>query len=104
MTVFSAAIDAIYGDSNMAVDAVWRACSGGVDTPCRIILSRPDAMGGFGDAQIVSDTFRFDVRVSDWPAPQSGDMLTLGDETFVVQGEPRRDRMRLIWKCEAVPG
>lgn len=103
MTAFSTAVDAIFADQNLAADAAWRACSGGAETSCRIILARPDVMGGFGQAQIVSDTLRFDVRVSEWPTPQAGDALILGDETFVVHGEPRRDRRRLVWQCEAVP-
>lgn len=103
MTAFSAACDAIFADANMAADAAWQDCTGGAATPCRIIIARPDELtSGFG-SRISSETFRFDVRVSEWPAPKAQDTLTLGDETFVLQGEPRRDRMRLVWQCEAVP-
>ena len=87
----------------MAVDAEWRSCSGGAATPCRVILTRPDDLGRFGESQIVSEATRFDVRVSEWPAPQRNDVLILSGEELVVQGEPRRDRLRLVWSCEAVP-
>lgn len=103
MTAFSAATDAIFADPNMAVDAVWRDCSGGAGTPCRVILARPDEMGRFGDAQIVTDTMRLDVRVAEVPAPARGDTVEIAGERFEVQGEPRRDRLRLVWQCEAVP-
>lgn len=103
MTAFSAALDAIFADPNMAVDATWRDSLGGAGTPCRIVLTRPDVMGGYGDAQIVSDVLRFDVRVVDWQTPRPGDTITFSGETFVLQGEPRRDRMRLVWQCEGVP-
>lgn len=103
MTAFSAACDAIFADPNMAADAVWRAHSGGAATPCRVIMARPDTMGGFGEAQIVSDTLRFDVRVSQITAPCRGDLIEIGGEVFKLQGEPRRDRLRLVWQCEAVP-
>ncbi len=103
MTAASAACDAIFADANLAVDAVWRANSGGAGTPCRVIQARPDAMGGFGESQIVSDTLRFDVRVTQIAAPCAGDLIEIGGEVFKLQGEPRRDRLRLVWQCEAVP-
>jgi hypothetical protein len=103
MNAFSAAIDAIFADPNMAVDAVWRACHVAVGTPCRVIVARPDVPGSFGEAQIVSETLRIDVRVSQVASPRRGDVVTIGTEVFVVQGEPRRDRRRLVWQCEAVP-
>lgn len=103
MTAFSAACDAIFADPNLAADAVWRPHHSVVDIPCRVILARPDAQGSFGEAQIVSDTMRIDVRVGQVANPERGDTVTIGTETFVVQGEPRRDRRRLVWQCEAVP-
>lgn len=103
MTAFSAAIDAIFADPNLAADAVWRDYYSGVATTCRIILARPDVMGGFGEAQIVSATVRLDVRVSQISAPARGDTVTVGTDVYVLQGEPRCDRRRLVWQCEAVP-
>ena len=103
MTVFSAACDAIFADPNIAVDAVWYPCSGGAGLPCRIILARPDVLGGFGEAQIVSDTLRLDVRVSQISAPVAGDRVVIDGDRFNLQGDPRRDRRRLVWQCEAVP-
>ena len=43
-----------------------------------------------------------------WLDQKSGggryDAVLLKDgDTFKVQGEPRRDRRRLVWQCEAVP-
>lgn len=87
----------------MAADAIWYPRSGGAGLPCRIILARPDVLGGFGEAQIISDTMRLDVRVAQIASPCSGDLVVLDGDTFKVQGEPRRDRRRLVWQCEAVP-
>jgi hypothetical protein len=101
MNAFSAAVDAIFADPNMAADAVWRPCRGGAGTTCRVILARPDTQNGFGGAQIVSDTIRIDVRVSDIAAPDAGDSFTIGAEVFALQGAPRRDMERLVWQCEA---
>ena len=108
MTAFSAAIDAIFADPNMAADAVWRSCGAPhIAVPCRVILTRPDLQSSFGDARITSDTTMLDVRLSEVASPSAGDTVTLtgsgGTEVLVIQGEPLRDRERLAWKCEAVP-
>ncbi|WP_298195619.1 hypothetical protein [Novosphingobium sp.] len=104
MTAFSAAIDAIFADPNMAAEAVWRTQTAPQTAiPCRVILTRPDLQQTYGDARITSDTTMLDVRVSEVAAPQAGDRVTIGGEVLVIQGEPLRDRERLAWKCEAVP-
>jgi hypothetical protein len=104
MNAFSAAINAIFSDPNMAADAVYRACGAPhVAVPCRVILTRPDLQSTFGDARITSETTILDVRLSEVPAPQAGDTVTIGTEVLVIQGEPLRDRERLAWKLEAVP-
>ena len=63
----------------------------------------PIKSGPFGAARLWSETFRFDVRVSDLPAPRPEEQILFGDETFLIQGEPVRDRDRLIWTIEASP-
>ena len=35
--------------------------------------------------------------VADMPNPASGDLIRIGAEDFIVQGEPKADRERLIW-------
>ena len=41
--------------------------------------------------------------MSEVPNPRPGDRLMLGDETFVIQGEPVRDSERLIWTLDTRP-
>jgi hypothetical protein len=48
----------------------------------------------------MSDTARIDVRVADIPDPRPQEQILIDDETFLIQGEPRRDRERLIWTIE----
>lgn len=103
MTAHAVAIDAIFADPNMATDAVWYASSGGAGTPCRIILSRPDEIGTYGESRLVNPTTRFDVRVSEIAGPCQGDLIQIGEESFRLQGDPTRDRLRLVWRCAAEP-
>ena len=57
----------------------------------------------FGAGRFVSDTGVVDVRVSDLPDPRPGDLLVIGADSFILQGEPIRDRERLIWTLDLRP-
>jgi hypothetical protein len=57
----------------------------------------------FGEARLWSETTRFDLRVGEVASPRPGDRLVLDGETFVVQGEPVRDRERLVWTLDMRP-
>jgi hypothetical protein len=103
MTAFTAAIDAIFADPNMAADALYKAGGLGAGVSVRVILTRPDLQSTFGDARVTDDTTMLDVRVSEVANPVAGDTMTIGTEVLVIQGQPLRDRERLAWKCEAVP-
>lgn len=103
MTAFSAAIDAIFRDPNMAADAVFRACGSMTEVPCRVVQVMPDTVADYGAATIVSDSMRIDVRVSEIPAPTEGAQFTIDGEVFEVQGAPQRDRLRLAWRIDLVP-
>jgi hypothetical protein len=50
-------------------------------------------------ATLVGDD-ALDVRVAEVASPRPGDRIVLDSETFVIQGEPVRDRERLVWTLE----
>ncbi len=103
MTAFAAAIDALFADPNLGLDAVYRA--GGADpaVTVRVILRRPDRVGEFGETRIVTETLLIDVRVSEAAAPTEGDTFDVGGVLYVIQGAPIRDAARLVWTVEARP-
>jgi len=68
---FSAAMDAIFADQNMAVEAIWEGAGGG-PLPVRVIRKAPDELTTFGAARILSDITIVDVRVSEMPTPKPG--------------------------------
>ena len=45
----------------------------------------------------------FDLRVAEVANPRPGDRIVVDGEAFVVQGEPVRDRERLVWTLEVRP-
>ncbi len=96
MTAFASAIDLLFDDPNIAQTATYEPAYG-EPVPVRIIARRADSVTDFGEARLWSDSTMVDLRVSEVPEPQPGDQLTLGAETFVIQGEPVRDRERLVW-------
>jgi hypothetical protein len=102
MTVFAAAVDALFADPNLGRDAAWQPADGD-PFPVRVIARRADAITGFGEARLWSETTRFDVRVSEVATPRPGDRLVLAAESFVVQGEPVRDSERLVWTLDVRP-
>lgn len=103
MSVFAAAMGAIFADANMAADAVWREQNVGPDVACRVIRRAPDEVTDFGGGRFRSETTVVDVLVSAIGVPRAGDALIIGTEWFKVKGDPVRDTERLVWTLDLVP-
>ena len=97
MNVFATAMNVIFADRNMAVDAIWFAGGTGPGVTIRIIRKSPDEITPFGAGRILSETTQLDARVADMPTPAPGDLIRIGPEDFILQGEPKLDSERLIW-------
>ena len=99
MSVFAAVIDNLFADPNIARDATYVA-DGGAPRLVRVVTRRADAVTGFGEARLWSETTRIDLRVAEVPAPRPGDRIEIDGEAFLIQGEPTRDRERLVWTVD----
>lgn len=102
MTVFATLVDRLFDDPNVAREAVYIA-DGGTARIVRVVARRADEVTSFGDARLWSETTRVDVRVADLAAPRPGDRLEIKGEAFLIQGEPVRDRERLVWTLDLRP-
>jgi len=102
MSVFTAAIDNLFTDPNIARDATYIA-DGGTPVLIRVVTRRADEITGFGDARLWSETTRIDLRVAEVPNPRPGDRFEIDGEAFLFQGEPVRDREQLIWTVDLRP-
>jgi hypothetical protein len=101
MAVFQCAVDAAF--ASFGIDAVYTP-AGDEPVSVRVIARRPDAIVGFGETRIHAETATFELRASKFANPRPGDKLTVGGETFVIQGEPeRRDPDRLVWSLDVRP-
>jgi len=102
MSAFAAAVSALFGDPNIGREAVYIA-DGGATVLVRLIARRADDVSDFGDARLWSETTRVDLRVVEVPNPRPGDRIEIDGDAFLIQGEPVRDRERLVWTVDLSP-
>ena len=102
MSAFAAAVGALFADPNIGRDAIYIADGGGPRL-VRVVPRRADAITDYGDARLWSETTRIDLRVAEVPAPRPGDRIEIEGDAFLVQGEPVRDRERLVWTVDLRP-
>jgi hypothetical protein len=98
----SAALAALFADPNIGRDAVYIA-DGGAPVLVRVVARRADAATDFGDARLWSETTRVDLCVAEVPNPRPGDRIEIDAEASLIQGEPIRDRERLVWTVDLRP-
>ena len=103
MNAFATAMNMIFTDPNMAVDGIWFAGGTGPGVSVRVIRKSPDEVTPFGAGRILSESTMLDARVADMPSPAPGDLVRIGAEDFILQGEPKLDRERLIWTLNTRP-
>ena len=102
MNAFAAAIEMLFADPNIGVEAIYTS-EGGAPVLVRVVTRRADDITSFGDARLWSETTRVDLRVAEVPAPRPGDRIEIEGEAFLIQGEPVRDRERLVWTVDLRP-
>lgn len=103
MSVFNTAIQALFNDRNLAVDATFIP-QVGVSKAVRVITRAADVYQNAGQSVIETPSLVLEVRVTDCPVVNQGDQFIIDAITYTVQGEPRRDSERLVWQvdCYAV--
>ena len=102
MNAFAAAIEMLFADPNIGVEAIYTS-DGGAPVVVRAVVRRPDEVTNFGDARLWSETTRVDLNVAEVANPRPGDRIEIDGEGFNIQGEPVRDRERLIWTVNLRP-
>jgi hypothetical protein len=90
VNAFASTVDLLFADPNIGRDAVYIA-DGGTPVLVRVVARRADAVT------------RIDLRVVEVPAPRPGDRIEIEGDAFLIQGEPVRDRERLVWTVDLRP-
>ena len=101
-SAITSAISALFADPNIGREAVYIA-DGGAPVLVRLVARRADDVTGFGDARLWSETTRIDLRVAEVPNPRPGNRIEIDGEAFLIQGEPVRDRERVVWTVDLRP-
>jgi hypothetical protein len=102
MNAFAAAIEMLFADPNIGAEAIYTS-DDGAPVLVRAVVRRPDEVTNFGDARLLSETTRVDLRGAEVPAPRPGDRIEIDGAVFLIQGEPVRDRERLVWTVNLRP-
>ena len=102
MSAFAAAVGALFADPNIGRDALYIA-DGGAPIVVRVVTRRADTITDLGDARLWSETTRIDLRAAEVANPRPGDRIEIDGEAFLIQGEPVRDRERLVWTVDLRP-
>lgn len=101
MDAFSAAIETLFADPNIARSALWRTGGVGAGLAVRVIAKRPDQVVGFGDSRAVLPAVLIDVRRSEVLDPATGDTIEIDGDLFEIIATPVTDSLHLVWTCEA---
>lgn len=99
MTVFSSAIQTLFNDQNLAVNATFIPQIG-VSKAVRVITRAPDVYQNIGQSVIETPSLVLEVQVADCPTVSQGDQFIINSAAYTVQGEPRRDSERLYWQVD----
>ena len=103
MSAFADAVDALFADPNLGVDAIYRAGGSGEAITIRAIVRQPDRIGTFGETRIATEATLIDIRTSELAAPAEGDTFEMNGMVYVIQGAPIRDGEQLIWTLDTRP-
>ena len=102
MTAFAAVVDTLFADPNIGREAIYTS-DGGAPVLVRAVARRADVVSDFGDARLWSETTRIDLRVIEVAHPRRGDRIEIDAGAYLIQGEPVRDRERLVWTVDLRP-
>ena len=101
MTAFDLAVDSLFADPNLAVDAFLRLGGTGMAQAIRVIWAVPDRFASFGEGRFVVDTVLLNIRLADAPVLSAGDTVEIAGQLHEIRGAPSRDTDRLVWLAEA---
>jgi len=106
MSVFALAVDAMFDDPNLGIDAIWRAGGAEEGLPVRIRYRSPEGIVGLQGNQFDLNAMLLDIRLSEVAEPAEGDVVDVLDEdgavkeTVQVTGLAGIDARKLVRTCE----
>jgi hypothetical protein len=102
VTVFAAAVDDLFADANLAVEASYSPASGGAALVVGVILREPDHTAELLQTGAVVASLIAEVRASELAQPEEGGQLSIGADVYVVRSVDS-DALALIWRLSLAP-
>lgn len=99
MSVFDTAMQALFADANLALDATFIPATG-ANKEVRVVTRAPDVYQNIGQSVVHTPSLVLEVQVADCPMLTAGDIFLIDKIKYVVQGAPRRDSERLTWQVD----
>lgn len=101
MTIFDTAIDTLFADDNLAVDAIYTPAAGGPVSVRAIKTIEDDPTDVFSGRQVVKK-IKADIRVSEVTVVATGDSLLIGSTTYSITNPQIKDVDQLVWSMELI--
>lgn len=100
MSVFDTAMNTVFTDKNLGVNAVYTPVTGSVKT-IRAVVRTPSEIidGGRLITSAIYPAYLIDIKVADVPNPVEGDTVTINGEVFTVRA-PQHTAEKLIWQLD----
>ncbi len=86
---------------HLGVDAVYSGV-GMLPVNIRALKFASDIEYQAGDAIMVGETAKFELRVIDVTRPLPNDLITIGATTYQIYGEPLRNLERNSWDIKGI--
>ncbi len=102
MTVFDAALLTLFGDPNLAEDAIWRPGATGAGQAIRIIRVQAQPVVDIGGAKLVQDGTVFDVLAAVAPALAERDTIEANGQLYRVQAPPMTTMDGRVFRLDVV--
>ena len=99
MSVFDTAMQVLFADRNLAIDATFIPTLG-ANKEVRVVTRAPDLYQNIGQSVIETPSLVLEVQVADCPSVVQGDQFMIDGITYKAQGTPRRDSERLVWQVD----
>ena len=101
MTIFDTAIDTLFANDDLAVDATYTPVAGG-PVSVRVVKTIEDEQTFQFTGGQVARKIKADIKVSDVAVIAAGDSLLIGAVTYTITNPQIKDVDQLIWSMELI--
>ena len=103
MTAFDMAVQALFGDPNIAEAALWRVGGVGPGRAISVIRTQPQPEFDIGGVKISNEGALFDVPAGMAPTIDENDTIETAGIVYVIQAPPVRTMDGRIWRLDVRP-